>query len=315
MAEVIQSLIGGLSGQIFLMIVSRFYATIDEKSSNKFTFGYNCCYDNNLFQGAMLMRISIIGVVVVSVLSMIIGCNPKISAEGRRYLQAADKAFRRHDDPSAIEACTRFIKMYPHAEQTGEAYYIRGLARTRLGKTLQGKEDFIKALELTKRKDLIALAHCRLGELAYRANQMDEAMTHYKSALKVIPQGASPADEAMYMLGCILQRKSKWAEADVYFNRVIYLFGDSPFAKRASQRVHARGWAVQAGALSRIETARFLEKKLRQKGLPARMDVDLKDGKLLYVVYIGSYKFYNKAQRELHRVRRIVSDAFITPVR
>jgi len=67
--------------------------------------------------------------------------------------------------------------------------------------------------------------------------------------------------------------------------------------------------------LSRIETAKFLEKKLRQKGLPARMDVDLKDGKLLYVVYIGSYKFYNKAQRELHRVRRIVSDAFITPVR
>ena len=261
------------------------------------------------------MRISIIGVVIVSVLSMIIGCNPKISAEGRRYLQAADKAFRRHDDPSAIEACTRFIKMYPHAEQTGEAYYIRGLARTRLGKTLQGKEDFIKALELTKRKDLIALAHCRLGELAYRTNQMDEAMTHYKSALKVIPQGASPADEAMYMLGCILQRKSKWTEADVYFNRVIYLFGDSPFAKRASQRVHARGWAVQAGALSRIETARFLKRKLRQKGLPARMDVDLKDGKLLYVVYIGSYKFYNKAQRELYRVRRIVSDAFITPVR
>jgi len=246
---------------------------------------------------------------------MVVGCNPKISAEGRRYLQAADKAFRQHDDPSAIEACTRFIRMYPHAEQTGEAYYIRGLARIRLGETLQGKADFIKALELTKRKDLIALAHCRLGELAYRAGQMDEAKIHYKSALKAVPQGASPADEAMYVLGCILQREGKWIEADVYFDRVIYLFRDSPFSKRASQRVHARGWTVQAGALSRVEMAKVLEKKLQRKGLPARMDADLKEGKLLYVVYIGSYKTHNEAQRELVRVRKIASDAFITPVR
>lgn len=261
------------------------------------------------------MRVCIVGIGIVLFLSAIVGCNPRISAEARKYLQAADKAFRRHDDLAAIEACTRFIKMYPHAQQAGEAYYIRGLARCRRGEIQQGKEDFLKALELAKRKDLIALTHCRLGELAYRSGQMENSAMHYRAALKAVPQGVQPADEAMYRLGCILQRQGKWTDADVFFDRVIFLFGDSPFAKLASKRVHAREWAVQAGALRRVEKARYLERRLQRSGLPARMDVELRDGKLLYVVYAGSYKSHGAAQRELGKVRVIASDAFITPVR
>ncbi len=250
------------------------------------------------------------------------GCNAAISPEARGYLRAADTSFRRGDDRAAIEAGSRVIRMHPQAEETSEAYYIRGLARCRIGLAKRrkelvraGKNDLLTALKLARRKDLIARVHCRLGDLDYQSGDLDASGGHYRAVLRHTPAGAKPADEAMYRLGCILQRQGRWGDADLMFNKVAHLFDDTPLAARAEERVYAVRWSIQAGAMSNVAVAKKLRQRLRSAGLDARIDLELRNKRTVRLVRVGSWRTYGQAQANLGKVKRIVSDAFITPAR
>ena len=261
----------------------------------------------------MRLFASVTAVICLAALSA--GCNITVSPEATRYLQAADAAFRHGDDPAAIEAGSRFIQMHPRLEETGEAYYIRGLARCRAGQVNAGKNDLRTALTLTKREDLIALVHCRLGDLAYQADEMTESEKHYRTAIKHVRPGAPPADEAMYRMGCILQRQGRWREADLFFSRVVHFFDGAPLADRSADHAHAVRWSIQAAAMSELASARQLQHRLRHAGLNARTDLELRSGRVMRLVRVGSYHTYGQAQADLGKVRTIVSDAFITSAR
>ena len=263
----------------------------------------------------MLMRFLAGIATVVSLAALSAGCNTVVSPEAKGYLQTADTSFRHENNKAAIESSSRFIQMYPRLEESGEAYYIRGLARCREGQISAGKDDLQIALTLTKRKDLVALVHCRLGDMSYQSGEMATSEKHYRTALEYVRHGAPPADEAMYRLGCILQREGRWGEADLFFSKVVHFFDGTALAERAADHSHAVQWSIQAAAMSNVTSARHLRGRLRHVGLDARTDLELKSGRVMRLVRVGSYRTYGQAQADLGKVRRIVSDAFITSAR
>lgn len=243
------------------------------------------------------------------------GCDGAISPEGRRLLTAANQAYSAGDDPGAIKASSGFLRLHPRVSQAGEAHYIRGLARCRAGQPGPGKADLNAALSLARRKDLIALTHAKLGDLAYRDGDMRQAELHYRAALKHVPPGAPPADQAMYRLAVILQRRGDWQEADLLLRRVTYLFPRSELAERAARRVGARRWSVQAGAFTAAAAAERLRARLVRAGLAARVGLELRDGRMMRLVRVGSHATYGAARADLAKVRKVCGDAFIAPSR
>jgi len=243
------------------------------------------------------------------------GCHGTVSPEGVKLLRASDAAYRRGDDAAAIDSATRFLNLHPRLQESGEAYYVRALAKKRTRRTAEAKSDLQAALGLAKRNDLLVRVHHALGELAYAAGDMTAAEKHYREVVARNPAAAPPSDQALYRLGCALQRQGRWAEADSYFTRLTHLFDDSALARRAEDRIRAKQWSIQVGAFANADAARRLERKLLAQGLPARTDIDTRKVKLLRFVRIGSYATYRAAEAELERVRKISSDAFITPAR
>lgn len=243
------------------------------------------------------------------------GCNASVSPEGVRLLRDSDVAYRRGDDAEAIASATRFLELHPRLQESGEAYYIRALARKRTGRTGEAKSDLQAALGLAKRPDLLVRVHHASGELAYASGDLPAAEGHYREVVELNPAAAPPSDQALYRLGCVLQRQGRWAEADSYFTRLTHLFDGSALARRAEDRIRAKQWSIQVGAFANTAAASRLERQLIARGLPARTDIDTRDKKLLRFVRIGSYATYKAAEAHLQRARTISSDAFITPAR
>jgi len=243
------------------------------------------------------------------------GCVPTISPEARADLVAAGDAYDQGDDASAVRAASRFLAVHPRVEEAGEAFYVRGMAQRRRGKTAEAAKDLAAAATLAKRKDLVAAIHLALGNLAYDGGDMASARLHYEATLERVPRQAPPADQALYRLGCVLQRQGKWAQADLYFDRLIHLFEGDELARRAESRIRATRWSIQAAAYARPGAERPLVDRLRQAGLPARTDQELRQGRMMQLVRVGVYATFRAAEGDLPKVKRIQSDAFITPAR
>jgi len=243
------------------------------------------------------------------------GCNGAVGPEGRKILLAGYDAYRRGDDETAVQAASRFLRVYPRVQEASEAYYLRGLARIRSGQAEAGKGDLELALRFAKRKDLIARAHVRLGEMAYSSGDMSQAEAHFRSALANVAPDVPPADEAMYRLGCVLQRLGRWREADAMFGKVGYFFENTEVARRAGARIRAVRWSIQVGAYAGVEGARDLRDRICRAGPIARIDRERRGDRVMFLVRVGSYSTYEQARGDLERVRRLKSDAFITPAR
>lgn len=243
------------------------------------------------------------------------GCAGAVSPEGRRLLADANQAYQRNDDPRAIAAAGQFLQMHPRIEEAGEAYYLRGLARIRSGQAASGEADLTEALKTTRRKDLTGLIHAALGEQAYRRGDLTTAESHYQGVLANAPAGASPSDQALYRLGVIAQRQGRWREADLHFYRLVHLFDGTELAKLASERVQSIRWSIQVAALTNASAAETMVGQLRAQGLDARQDRQLRDGKMMRLVRVGSYATFEAAEADLPKARETRSDAFVVPAR
>ena len=239
------------------------------------------------------------------------GC--AVSPEGRQLLHSANAAYRRGDAALMVRDAERFLAMHPRVPEAAEAYYLRGLARCRQGRAAEAKPDLAAAVAASKRDDLTAQAHAKLGELAYAAGNGPEARRHYEAVLKHGRNGAPPCDQAMYRLGCMFQNEGRWREADRMLCRLRHLFVNTDLARRAQTRVGAKFWSVQAGAFTAPDSADALCERLSRASLPARVDLAVRDGKLMRLVRVGAYPTYAAVQPALARVRRLEPEAFATP--
>jgi TolA-binding protein len=247
--------------------------------------------------------------------AMVGGCVGAIPAADAKVLTDANAAYQGGDDKSAVQLSAQFIQMHPQAPEAAEAYYIRGLARLRMGLTPDARDDFNAALGLTKRADLTAQIHLALADMSYKANDMATASTHYQAALAGIPQGQEPADRGAFYLGCALQRLGQWPDADVMFHRVMHFFESGSLAKLAEDRAGATKWSIQAGAYDNAAAADELVAKLKATGISARQDRQARGGKLLRLVRVGSFPTYDAAAAELPKVAAACQEAFLVPAR
>jgi tetratricopeptide (TPR) repeat protein len=243
------------------------------------------------------------------------GCAPSVSPEAQQILIRSREAYERGDDEAVLRDTSLFLRDHGQTNLADVAYYLRGLAKYRRRDPSGAREDLKAAVTRTQRKDVRIGSLKALGDLAYETADMDWAENLYGEALKEIEPGKKPADEVRYRLGCVLQHKGRWREADEQFDRVTHVFAGTEIARRAERRLRCRAWAVQAAAFTRRDQARQEASRLRAKGLAAVARPGMYGGELRFYVQVGLYPTYGAAAAALPAVRKHRADAFVATTR
>jgi len=252
---------------------------------------------------------------VLAVASALAGCDGQLTPQAVELLEAGKEDYRGGQHRSAVEKLDAFLEEHSRSDRADEACYYRGLARYGLGDLSGAAADFEAAIDRADNPEVAIGARVARGDVAYERSNLDLAAEMYRAALEDIERGQKPEDHARYRLGCVLQRQGKWLEADVEFDRVIYLFPDTDLAERAADRVRGRAWTVQAGAYTDRKLADRAARELRSAGLPAQTRSELKAGRPLFVVSVGRFPTYEEAATSLEGVRSRRADAFVTTTR
>jgi len=243
------------------------------------------------------------------------GCVQTVTPEAKQLLVASRGAYERGDDAAVVRDTTAFLADHAKTNLADVAYYLRGLSRLRGKDTPGAKEDLLAAAGCAQRKSVRLGARKALGDLAYDAGDMDWAETLFREALAEAEPTKKPTDEIRYRLGCVLQRKGRWADADEQFDRVSHVFAGTEVARRAERRLRCLAWTVQAGAFATHKLARADAARLRAKKLSVVTRPVPGAGKLQFVVQVGWHETHAAAVASLPTVRRIRPDAFVTPTR
>jgi len=243
------------------------------------------------------------------------GCDGTLSPQGRQLLLGGYETYKLGDDQATISRMDRFLQEHRRSRRADEAYYLRGLAKFRMKDRAGARSDLAAALGRTRHRQLRAKAAVALGDIAYEDNDTPTAEKMYRKALENIDQGAKPADHAHYRLGCVLQRQGRWKEADLHFDRVIYLFKESDLHRLADKRARCSAWTIQVAAFRDKTRAEALTAELRSRKLPAVTKHDLDEAGLLHIVGIGSYPTYKQAVDALANTKGLDRDAFVAPTK
>ncbi len=177
-----------------------------------------------------------------------IGCTGAAPQRGRALLSESQNSLERRDYKDTIEKTDRFLREFGSTREAGRAYYLRGKAKLSLSQVTQAQSDLREAVGRSPNADVRANARLALGQLAFDNGQMLQAEELYRDAVADIEVGTPPSDHARYRLGCVLQRRGLWSQAELEFRKVIEYFANTELARRSSRRVNATAWTVQAGA-------------------------------------------------------------------
>ena len=243
------------------------------------------------------------------------GCVEHASPEAIKLLAEGQGAYERSDDHAAIAKTSEFLA---HSAQTAEAdvaYYLRGLAYYRTKDLPAAREDLKRSAARTRRKDLHLKVLKALGDLAYDTGDLDWAETLYRGALDEMNLKAPPADEVRYRLGCALQRKGNWWDADSQFDRLRHDFPDSAPARLAERRIRCQAWAFQIAAFDRKDLADSESARLAKVGLATTVRHAVVDGKLRFLVQAGRYDTYAAADADAPKIRNAAASAQLVPTR
>jgi tetratricopeptide (TPR) repeat protein len=251
----------------------------------------------------------------MSLLAALVGCESKpLTPEGQALLDEGIAAYDAEDYDQARDRLDVFMAAHGDRRGADEAFYYRGLAHYQMGHPERAKVDFATAIDRSSRSDLKALARLALGVIAYDQGDAPAAERHLRRSLKGLDESQPPTDRAMYYLGASLQRQNRWEEADVYFNRLIWTFPDSPQTPEAKRRVHGRHWTIQVGAFTDLTNAEQLVEKLKADGHPAFLWPKHVDRRLHYFVRIGRWRSYSRAASQLAEIKVLHEGAFLTVV-
>ena len=260
----------------------------------------------------MLRRASISTAACLSTMLVVAGCGGAAPRQGRRLLAESQNSLVRRDYTGTIEKADRFLREYGGTREAGRAYYLRGKGRLSLGNIPDAKSDLREAVSRSGNGDVRANARLALGQLAFDSGQMIPAEELYRAAIADIEVGKPPGDHAHYRLGCVLQRRGLWKQAELEFRRVVEYFANTELARRSSRRVNATAWTVQAGAFKDEPRAASLVKKLRAGGLAPQVMAVLGKSGPLFIVVVNRYGTYQQAAKALSSVRKYQADAFVT---
>ena len=238
------------------------------------------------------------------------GCVADVDAEGKRQLDACYDAYAGGRDEAAIEHASAFLRANSPSVRDDEAYYLRGLALSRQGDGVDARADLARAAG-SDRRAVRSPALLALGDLALGGGDLERAETLYRRSLSAGGAGKPPAQHAHLRLGHVLQRRGRWADADVQFSRVLHYFMDTEQARWAAARMHGRAWTIRAGAFAGKAGAAAAAALLAKAELPAAVQVEMRGGSVMHMVSVGRYATYDQAAAALGEVRRLHPDAYI----
>jgi tetratricopeptide (TPR) repeat protein len=223
------------------------------------------------------------------------GCVQHAGPEAVKLLGDAQAAYGRSDDQGTIAKASEFLDQNSHTAEADVAYYIRGLAYYRARHLPPAREDLKRAADGARGKDLRVKAVKALGDLALESGDADWAQTLYTQALDEMDLAKPPADEVRYGLGCALQHKGLWWDADAQFDRLLHDFPDRPATRLAGRRIRCRAWAFQIAAFDRQDLAEAESARLAKIGPKTTVRQAVVDGKLKFLVQAGWYDTYAAA--------------------
>ncbi|MFP4355340.1 MAG: tetratricopeptide repeat protein [Phycisphaerae bacterium] len=240
-----------------------------------------------------------------------VGCGG-MEPRGKDLLLDAYAAYNTSDHAEAEQKATRFLAEHRRSPQAPEAYLIRGLSRFEQKQYELAELDLQSVLDRTAQRPLRAQAMFALGEIAYRQKELEIARMRFDSCLREIPRGQSPAEQVHWRLGRIHMAMGNFEQADIHYDHILQLFGESPQAQGARQVLGAKAWTVHVGLYESIEAARNQVEKLQGMSLPAFHQAYLHEDALRYAVLVGRFNTLAEAEKMLDKVKPSVPDAYTT---
>ncbi len=252
--------------------------------------------------------------VLAGAFSVLAGCAHLGPAERESLMRASD-LYSRNETSSAIARLDRLINDFGQAVEISEAYYLRGLCRTRKGELQAASEDFERAVRKSKRDDLTARCKASLAAIAYRCGDWARAAKLYGEAVPDLPD-QPPTDVILYYTGVAMRRAGKWEEAALQFARICRRFRHRSIVadvRRLAGWRH-KHYAIQLGAFKDEANAEKALQSFRAKRLDHLTSENLpRNGYALWVVMAGRYPTYGEAEAALAQVRLVEPKAYIIP--
>jgi tetratricopeptide (TPR) repeat protein len=243
------------------------------------------------------------------------GCVQHASPEAMKLLAEGRDAYERSADQTVIAKTSEFLAHNAQTAEADVAYYLRGLAYYRTKDLPAAREDLKRSAAGAQQKDLHMKVIKALGDLAFDTGDADWAETLYREALDEMDLKAPPADEIRYRLGCVLQLKGNWWDADSQFGRLGHDFPDSPPARLGERRTRCRAWTFQIAAFDRKDLADSESARLAKVGLATAVHPAVVEGKLRFMVQAGRYDTYAGADDDAPAIRNAAANAQLVPTR
>ncbi|MGE0480337.1 MAG: tetratricopeptide repeat protein, partial [Phycisphaerae bacterium] len=133
-------------------------------------------------------------------------------AEGKR-------AFEHNQHAQAVDLLTRFLAQQRAGPDGAHAYYIRGMARAKLGERPGAYDDLRRAIAAGPSDDVFWRTHMVLGTMHYEDSAWDRAGDSFIAALSRMPNNP-PRDLAFYRLGQCYERLGQWKAARQPFQQL-----------------------------------------------------------------------------------------------
>jgi len=248
-------------------------------------------------------------------LAGLVGCNSQLSPQAEAMLLGGASAYVSGQYDVTVRQMDAFLRDYGGSGRSDEAYYLRGLAKSRQNDVAGARQDLTEAINRARSNELKGKAMVELGEIAFERGETAAAEKSFRAALGHLPQDRAPADVAHYRLACLLQQAGRWGDADGHLSKVLYYFGDTPQGKLASGRIHCRAWTVQTGSFQDIRNAEAMARQLREKRLAVVVENVTRDGRLLHQVQVGRYSTYEQAVAAMDEVRKHVDEPRVIATR
>ncbi|HUT61727.1 MAG TPA: hypothetical protein VNA25_28145 [Phycisphaerae bacterium] len=247
--------------------------------------------------------------------SHVSGCNGRASPQALRLLHEGKQALQNGELQVAVRKMDALLAEHARTRLAAEAYLVRGQARQQLADLDGAKADLGLAVALAADSAVRTRSLIALGDVAMRTADLGTADSAYRQALEGIETGQKPADHVLLQLGCVLQRQGRWAEADLQFDRLIYLFDGSPQAKLAGRKVRSRAWTIRTGQFDSRREAEKAAEGLRARKLDASTGEIQRQGRLAFVVEVGSFATYRQAAVAMGHVQPPLEKASIVETR
>jgi tetratricopeptide (TPR) repeat protein len=260
------------------------------------------------------LRCGCVAALAAAVLAFLTGCTQFGPGERQSLMQAKES----YDRSRYAEAASRLdplIRDFGKAPEIGEAYYIRGLCRNKLGDRKGAASDFEQAIASSKNEGVVVRSKISLAAVAFQLGQWSRSADLYA---EVVPrlEDKPPSDQIIYYAGVAMRRVGKWKEAEQHFARILHRFPKSPLCADARRMAgwHHDYFAIQLGAYQDADRAEKAVQAYRTKNLDfVQMENIPWNNRVLWVVMAGRYRSYEDAVASLGRVRSIAPDAHIIP--